>query len=141
MTFIPKLVVTGADAAIAWYVETFTARLLERYTAGGAVVYARLELLGGELSLKEADEHDPSPTTLGRAGMLLDVTCPDPDQVAHAVLAAGGSLVFPVADQPYGARGGRVRDPFGHEWLLQTPSALAEAEVQQRMDALSGPAA
>lgn len=135
MTFIPKLVVTGGDAAISWYVEALGARLIERYTAGDSVVYARLELLGGELSLKETDEHDTSPTRLGRPGVLLDVTCDDPDQLALAVLEAGGSLVFPVLDQPYGARGGRVRDPFGHEWLLQTASTLPQAEIQQRMDA------
>ena len=134
----PKLVVTGADEAIAFYTQVFGARLVQRYTAGDTVVYALLALLGGQVSLKEADEHDPSPTTLGRPGVLMDVTVDDPDRLAQAVLNAGGTTVFPVNDQPYGARGGRVRDPFGHEWLLQTEIPLSEAEVQQRMDAMTG---
>ena len=137
-TLIPKLVVTGADAAIASYAQTFGARLRERYTAGDRVVHALLDLFDGQVSLKEADEHDPSPTTLGRPGVLLEVTTDDPDRVAQAVLDGGGTLVFTVADQPYGARGGRVRDPFGHEWLVQTPVILSPDEVQQRLDGLAG---
>jgi PhnB protein len=29
--------------------------------------------------------------------------------------------MFPVADQPYGWRQGRVVDPFGHHWLVGRP--------------------
>jgi uncharacterized glyoxalase superfamily protein PhnB len=29
--------------------------------------------------------------------------------------------MFPVADQPYGLRQGRVVDPFGHHWLIGRP--------------------
>lgn len=137
-TLMPKLVVTGADAAIAFYTEIFGARLRQRYTAGDAVVYALLDLFDGQVSLKEADEYDASPTTLGRPGVLMEVTTDDPDRLAQAVVDTGGSVIFPVDDQPYGARGGRVRDPFGHEWLLQTPVTLPADEVQQRMDALAG---
>ena len=28
--------------------------------------------------------------------------------------------MFPIAQQPYGARGGRLVDPYGVQWLLQT---------------------
>jgi PhnB protein len=136
-SLMPKLVVTGADDAIAFYTDVFGAQVRQRYTAGETVVYALLELFGGRVSLKEADEYDPSPTTLGRPGVLLDVTTDDPEGLAKAVVDAGGTVVFPVDDQPYGARGGRVRDPYGHEWLLQTEITLSDAEVQQRMDALA----
>jgi len=33
-------------------------------------------------------------------------------------VAAGAPVVFPIADQPYGMRQGRVADPFGHHWLI-----------------------
>jgi uncharacterized glyoxalase superfamily protein PhnB len=26
--------------------------------------------------------------------------------------------VFPIADQPYGMRQGRIADPAGHHWLI-----------------------
>jgi PhnB protein len=45
----------------------------------------------------------------------------DPDAVAARAVAAGGREMFPVADQPYGMRQGRVVDPFGHHWLVGRP--------------------
>jgi PhnB protein len=29
--------------------------------------------------------------------------------------------LFPMADQPYGLRQGRVEDPFGHHWMVSKP--------------------
>src|SRR5207249_1345492 len=40
------------------------------------------------------------------------------DAVAAQAVAAGATERFPVADQPYGWRQGRVIDPFGHHWLV-----------------------
>jgi uncharacterized glyoxalase superfamily protein PhnB len=137
-TLCPKLVVPDADAAIAFYGKAFGAVLRSRYTVADSVVFAELELFGGRVTLKDADDTDPSPATLGRPGVLMDVTTDDPDSLAGAVTEAGGSVVFEVADQPYGARGGRVRDPFGHEWLLQTPISLSDEEVQRRLDNMTG---
>ncbi len=114
----PKLPVPMADEAIAWYTEAFEARLLDRYTHGDQVVYASIEVFGGAVGLKDGDEFDPAPT---ERGVLVEVDTDDPDRFEQAAIRLGGTSVFPVADQPYGARGGRVRDPFGHEWLLQTP--------------------
>jgi uncharacterized glyoxalase superfamily protein PhnB len=133
----PKLVVTGADAAIDFYRKVFGAAVLQRYSVGDTVVFAELELLGATITLKDADEADPSPQTLGRPGVLMDVTTDDPDSLAEAVVGSGGTVVFEVADQPYGARGGRVRDPFGHEWLLQTPLTISADEVQRRLDEMA----
>jgi PhnB protein len=42
----------------------------------------------------------------------------DPDAAAGEAIAAGATEMFPVADQPYGLRQGRVVDPFGHHWLI-----------------------
>jgi len=52
-------------------------------------------------------------------GLSLEVD--DPDAVAARAIAAGGREMFPVADQPYGMRQGRVVDPFGHHWLIGRP--------------------
>ena len=36
------------------------------------------------------------------------------------ITAAGCEVIYPLADQFYGDRGGRLRDPFGHQWMLST---------------------
>lgn len=133
----PKLAVEDADAAIAFYQEVLQAQLRARFTAGDVVVFAELELPGGGvLLLKDADQYDPGPPP-GGGGVILDIECPDPDAVAQAALAHGAEMVFEIADQPYGARQGRFRDPFGHQWIVGTPLAMEPEEVQAAMDRLA----
>ncbi len=114
----PKLVVEGAEEAIRYYCKVFDAVLGERHDADGRVVFAELELPGGEVfQLKDADAVD---SDKGR-GVLLSVVVDEPDQLAERMADAGGEIMFEVADQPYGIRQGRVRDPFGHQWIVGGP--------------------
>jgi uncharacterized glyoxalase superfamily protein PhnB len=118
----PKLSIEGADKAIRYYSEVLAAVLRDRHAADGRVLFAELALpCGATLQLKDADEFDPDPLRLGGRGVLLTVVTDDPDDLARRMVAAGGETVFEVADQYYGARQGRVRDPFGHEWIIGTP--------------------
>ena len=131
----PKLVVggAGADAAIAFYEAVLGARLVSRYTMDGAVVFAQLELPGGsQFQVKDADATDAAPPASG--GVVIGVLCDDPDAVAEAAVEHGAEMVFPVADQPYGARQGRFRDPAGHQWLVGTPITMSDEEIQAALD-------
>ncbi|MEU8895889.1 VOC family protein [Nocardia sp. NPDC048505] len=120
----PKLVVEGAAAAIRYYGDVFGAVLRERHDADGRVVFAELEVPGGAVfQLKDADAVDRDPGQLGGLGVLLTVLVDDPDRLAARMVEAGGESVFEVADQPYGVRQGRMRDPFGHEWIVGAPLA------------------
>lgn len=130
----PKLVVGDAAAALAFYEEVLGARTVSRFTMGDAVVLAELELPGGAtVQVKDADKHDPAPQ--GRSvGVVLDVLCDDPDGVMALAVRHGARTVFEVADQPYGSRQGRFRDPFGHEWIVGTPVTLTDEQVQGALD-------
>jgi PhnB protein len=44
----------------------------------------------------------------------------DVDQVWNRAVRAGCEVIYPLADQFYGDRAGRLRDPFGHQWMLST---------------------
>lgn len=131
-TVRPKLVVHDADAAIAFWSRTLDATTVSRYTRGDTVVAAEVDILGTTIALKDADDSDPVPSP----GPILDVVVDDPDAVAARMIDAGATQVFEIADQPYGARGGRVQDPFGVQWLLQTPVTMSPDEVQAAIDAL-----
>ncbi|GAA4878232.1 VOC family protein [Serinicoccus chungangensis] len=131
----PKLVVRGADDAIDFYRAVLGARPRSRYAMGGAVVLASLDLpTGGRLQVKEADVTDPAPPE-GGGGVVLDILTEEPDVLMGRALQHGATEVFPVADQPYGARQGRFRDPFGHQWIVGTPVAMTDDEVQAALDA------
>jgi len=121
---IPKLVVDGAEAAIRYYSEALGARLLERHEDGARIVFAELEIAGiGSIAVKDADEVDKAAPSSGGSALLLSVTADDPDRTAEAMVAAGGQSIFAVADREYGLRQGRVRDPFGYEWIIGGPLA------------------
>jgi PhnB protein len=45
----------------------------------------------------------------------------DPDALFNRAVAAGATVIWPIADQDYGWRMGRIRDPFGHHWEIGKP--------------------
>jgi PhnB protein len=116
----PFLAVRDTDAAIAFYAEAFGATVRERLEAPGGAVVAVLEIEGLPFGVAtEAPElGTPSPETAGATTVRVSLHVDDPDAVAARAVAAGASEMFPVADQPYGLRQGRIVDPFGHHWLI-----------------------
>ena len=133
LVITPKIVVDDADGALDFYGAVLGAQTRQRFTHGGAVVFAELAVGSSTLQLKEADEHDPAPPT-GGGGVVLDLLTPDPDALMARAVEHGAEVVFEVADQPYGARQGRFRDPFGHQWIVGTPVSLDDAAVQSALD-------
>jgi uncharacterized glyoxalase superfamily protein PhnB len=118
----PKLIIEGADAAIRYDTDVFGATLQQRHEADGRVVFAALGLpCGAVFEVKDADDFDHDSLRLGGRGLLLSVLSAGPDHLARYMVEAGREIVFEVADQPYGARQGRVRDPFGHECIVGKP--------------------
>jgi len=119
----PMLTVKGADAAIGFYERAFGANVRSRFEAPSGHVVAEMAI--GEWSFYVVDENreafNLSPAALGGTTVRLSLMVDDADAVSHHAVAAGASVIFPVADQPYGMRQGRVQDPFGHHWLIGTP--------------------
>jgi PhnB protein len=116
----PFLAVRDTDAAIAFYAEAFGASVRERVEAPGGVVVAVLEIDGMPFGVatEAPDLGTPSPETAGATTVRVSLHVDDPDAAAARAVAAGAQEMFPVADQPYGLRQGRVVDPFGHHWLI-----------------------
>jgi len=133
----PRLLCSGAAKAIDFYTEVFGARLLERYAMpDGTLVHAALSIRGAVFSLAEAVAKFKysSPKQLGDSPVLLTLACEDPDATADKAVAHGAEVVIPIADQFYGYREGRIRDPFGHLWILSKMiEELSPEEVERRM--------
>jgi uncharacterized glyoxalase superfamily protein PhnB len=119
----PRLVVSDANKAIDFYQNALGARAGERHTDGaGRIVHAELTLAGGiMIAVKDEDGGDPAPASLGGSPVILALDVDDADAVGDAMVAAGASVVYPIRDQEYGARGGRLADPFGHLWMVSQP--------------------
>ena len=55
--------------------------------------------------------------------MRMVMVVADPDATFERAVKAGATVVWPVEDQPYGWRVGRIVDPCGHHWEIGKPLA------------------
>ena len=118
----PYLAVRSARAAIAFYAAAFGARqkvLLEEQD--GRIGHATLGIGPAEIYL--ADEHPEfenvvGPQTLGGTSVTLDLEVADVDAAVERAVAAGATLIRPPDHPTSGVQAGKVRDPFGHVWLI-----------------------
>jgi PhnB protein len=119
----PMLTVKEVAAAIEFYRAAFDAVEQVRFTAPTGHVVAELAIDG--LRFFVVDENPEafnlSPTSLDGTTVRINLIVDDPDATAAQAVGAGASEIFPVADQPYGFRQGRVADPDGHHWLIGKP--------------------
>ena len=117
-------------AAIAFYEKAFGAKCPFHQLAedGKRVMHANIELFGSEVMLHdefpEFGSDVLSPLSRGGASMTINVNLPKPTDVDAAVdraRSAGAEVVMSAQDTFWGARYGRVRDPFGHVWAFNAP--------------------
>ncbi len=111
-TVTPRLALSDAAAGIDFYKAAFDAvELGERYLMpDGTLVHAEVLIGDSVIMVKDAQEDD------FRA--LLATYWPDVDAAWDRAVRAGAEIVFPLADQFYGERSGRLADPFGNQWML-----------------------
>jgi PhnB protein len=122
-TLAPLLGVRKGREAIDFYKKAFGAEELFRTESEDGAVVAQLVI--GESSFwlaDEAPEHkNYSPETLGGSTVRMVLVADDPDAMFERAIAAGATNLWPMVDQPYGWRIGRVIDPFGHHWEIGKP--------------------
>ena len=135
---IASIAVPGAEAAIEFYKSAFGAT--ERYrlvdSASGKIGHSELNLNGSMLMVSEEDpKWNKSPKTLGGTSVRFILMVENADAAFGKALAAGATPLMPVGDQFYGYRMGIVKDPFGHEWMLQhVVEEVSPEEMQRRWD-------
>jgi len=72
-----------------------------------------------------------SPLSRGGASVTIHVNLPkavDIDRVMQNSATAGAKITMAAADMFWGARYGRMVDPFGHSWSFGAPTKAAEVE-------------
>jgi PhnB protein len=144
-TVTARLVVRDGAAAIDFYREAFGARELgERFTGpGGDLVHAEVQIGDSVVMITdEADNGAPakSPQSLGGiVSAIMVLYWADVDAAWDRAVAAGAEVVYPLADQFYGERGGRLRDPSGQQWMMsQHVEDVSAEEMNRRAATLFG---
>ena len=142
----PELWVDLGATAIEFYRAAFGAEELgERFTdPEGKLVHAEVRI-GDSVVMISEDAEDAeaparSPQALGGVVTAIMATYwENVDAVWERAVKAGATVVYPLDDQFYGERGGRLRDPFGQQWMLsQHTEDLSPEEMNRRAAAFFG---
>lgn len=131
---------SNGNDAIEFYKQAFSAQEIFRLSEpNGRVAHA--ELMFGTTTVMVSDEypeygiHAPSETT--NPGCAVHLHVDDVDALIEQSVSAGAEVTMPAQDQFYGERTARLRDPFGHEWLLgQQIEEVSQEEMQRRFSAM-----
>jgi PhnB protein len=129
----------GYHAVTPWIISRDTARLLEfvaaafgaeelaRVVVDGAIGHAEFRI--GDSVVMAFDARPGWPDTPA----FLRLYLPDADATFRRALAAGATAVTEMTAMHWGDRVGRVRDPLGNLWWLQTRvEDLDLAEIERR---------
>jgi PhnB protein len=138
-TVTPRLVVRDGAGAMAFYAAAFGAKQVgERFLGPqGELIHGELRIGDSVIMLTEhsgdaAPAKAPSATD-GVVTAIMATYWPDVDAAWDRAVAAGAEVIYPLADQFYGERGGRLRDPYGQQWMLaQRIEDLSSEDLARR---------
>jgi PhnB protein len=104
----------------------------------GKIGHAELILNGNVMML--SDEYpgfNKTPHTLGGTSVRFCLMVENADASFAQAVAAGAEVTRPLTDEFYGHRSGNLRDPFGHEWMIQHEiEKVSPEEMQKRWNAM-----
>ena len=137
---VPLLVVRGAARAIDFYERALGARVLARSEHGARRQLSHADLALGSARFSVTEEargwNSDAPESLGGSAVVMQLFVSDAAVTLRALQEAGASSVFPLQEL-LGERMARVRDPFGHLWLLrERVEELTVEEIQRQRDEL-----
>jgi PhnB protein len=137
-SLVPLLVVRDAARAIAFYARALGAREMVRFInrKNGSVSPADLAIGEAVFSVTEDARawNSDAPPSLGGSPVILQLRVANVDAAFETMCAAGATVVFPIVEF-CGDRMARLRDPYGHLWLLiRRIEELPPDEIQRRRD-------
>jgi PhnB protein len=118
--FSPQLVIGHGVTDISFYLKTFGAKELRRFSNDdGSIHVSELEINGQVFHLHEEGHDNFSPLKVGGSTVSIGLWVDDVHVIIANAEAAGAIITSPVQDYDYGYRQGAFTDPFGHHWLIE----------------------
>lgn len=134
---IPALAIKGAAKAMEWYKEVFGAKeKLVLTNPDKSLAHGEMTIDGCVIMVSEENlQYNKSPQTLKGNSVNLCLYVKDVDAVIRKAEEKGAKLLIKPADQFYGARSGRIEDPFGYIWIISTAiKEVSQQEMQKMLD-------
>ena len=118
----PQLYIRNGVRDIGFYTKAFGAIELRRWANDdGSIHVAELSIDGAMFHLHEEIPRCSqfSPETLNGTTTLIGLFVPDVDTAMNKAIAEGATVISPAQDYDYGYRQGEIKDPFGHQWMIE----------------------
>lgn len=118
-----SLIVKDAEKAIRFYNSAFRAEVMMKLVdPTGKFIHGEMKIDDITLFISEENPEvgNLSPESTGSTGAVFQIYTGDAEGMFEAAISAGATEVYPIKEQFYGDRAGRVKDPFGHHWIIAT---------------------
>ncbi|RPE42009.1 putative glyoxalase superfamily protein PhnB [Streptomyces sp. Ag109_O5-1] len=128
-TVAPWVVTDDTGAFLDFVAQAFGGEELGRVpTEAGAIGHAEIRI--GDTVVLAFDRSADWPVMPS----LLRVFVADADDTFARAVEAGGQVVTSLADDAFGQRGGRIKDPFGNIWwVVAHVEDVSEEEMWKRL--------
>jgi PhnB protein len=128
-SIFPHLTVSDGAGALSFYEKAFGAKTEMKVPAedGKRLMHASMTIHGGTVLLVDdfPEFGDGGglkpPTRLSGTSVTIHIEVPDADAAFGRAVSAGATVVMPLDNQFWGARYGKLKDPFGHVWSIGGP--------------------
>ncbi|MER6402093.1 VOC family protein [Streptomyces viridosporus] len=112
-TVAPWVVTDDTGAFLDFVTRAFDGEELSRVTTEDGLI-GHAEIRVGDTVVMAFDRREDWPALPS----LLNVFVADADETFSRAVEAGGQVVTPPADDAFGQRGGRIKDPLGNIWWV-----------------------
>ncbi|MGR6971698.1 VOC family protein [Streptomyces cynarae] len=128
-TVAPWVVTDDTGAFLDFVTQAFEGEELARVsTEDGLIGHGEIRV--GDTVVLAFDRHADWPPMPS----LLRVFVTDADKAFSDAVAAGAQVVTSLADDAFGQRGGRIKDPFGNIWWVTScVEDVSEEEMWKRL--------
>lgn len=120
--FAPQLIVQNGAAAIEFYKKAFDVKEIRRWNNDdGSVHVAELSFNGAMFHIKQeqTEQSRLSPASAKGYTSIIGVFVDNVDTIVERALNNGATLLNAPQDYEYGYRQANIKDPSGHEWLIE----------------------
>lgn len=124
------LTVNDGERALKFYNNAFAAEILEKLTDdNGIIQYAEFKIEDTVIMLREDKNFS------GAYGITFQLYTGDAEGLMESLKMAGAEEISSVQTQYFGDRAGRVKDPFGYEWVIATHMEdITSTELHKRFN-------
>lgn len=125
------LTVNDGEKALAFYNSAFGAEITEKLIDDeGLIKYAEFRIEDTILMLREDKNFE------GPRGVTFQIYTGDVEGLVESLKMAGAIEIEAIHEQLLGDRAGKLRDPFGFEWVIATHvEDLSVNELHKRFHA------